>query len=92
MTHKAETMCPYTESLLILVLCHQTSLKVVLDGKKITNECADTEFFSLFWPQCGACGILIPQPGIKPTPLAVKARSPNHWTIREFSVDTDLGL
>ena len=47
MTHKAETMCPSTESLLILVLCHQTSLKVVLDGKKITNECADTEFFFL---------------------------------------------
>ena len=91
MTHKAENMYFFTESLLILVLCHQTSLKVVLDGKKITNECADTDFF-FFWPQCRACGILVPQPGIKPTPSAVKARSPNHWTVREFSVDTDLGL
>ena len=45
MTHKAENMYFFTESLLILVLCHQTSLKVVLDGKKITNECADTDFF-----------------------------------------------
>ena len=33
---------------------------------------------------CAACGILIPRPGIKPVPPAVKARSPNHWTTREF--------
>ena len=25
-----------------------------------------------------ACGILVPQPGIKPGPLAVKVQSPNH--------------
>ena len=31
-----------------------------------------------------ACGILVPQPGIEPAPLALKARSPNHWTAREF--------
>ena len=30
------------------------------------------------------CRILVPQPGIEPTPLAVKAWSPNHWTAREF--------
>ena len=29
-----------------------------------------------------ACGILVPQPGIKPAPLAVKVRSPTHWTAR----------
>ena len=29
-----------------------------------------------------ACGILVPQPGIKPGPLAVKVQSPNHWTVR----------
>ena len=28
--------------------------------------------------------ILVPQPGIEPGALAVKARSPNHWTAREF--------
>ena len=27
-----------------------------------------------------ACGILVPQPGVEPMPLAVEARSPNHWT------------
>ena len=30
-----------------------------------------------------ACGILVPQPGIEPTPLAVEAWSLNHWTARE---------
>ena len=39
-------------------------------------------FFVFFG--CGACGILVPQPGIKPGPSAVKAQSPNHWTTREF--------
>ena len=28
--------------------------------------------------------VLVPQPAIKPGPLAVKAQSPNHWTAREF--------
>ena len=41
-------------------------------------------FLSFFVPHRAACGILAPQPGIEPTPLAVKARSPNHWTAREF--------
>ena len=31
-----------------------------------------------------ACGILVPQPGIEPTPSAVKVQSPNHWTAKEF--------
>ena len=31
-----------------------------------------------------ACGILVPQSGIEPEPLAVKAQSPNHWATREF--------
>ena len=30
-----------------------------------------------------ACGILVPQPGIEPTPPAVEARRLNHWTTRE---------
>ena len=38
-----------------------------------------------FWPYCLACEILVPQPGIKPQPFAVKAWSPNHWTTKEFS-------
>ena len=31
-----------------------------------------------------AFGILVPQPGIEPGPLAVEALSLNHWTAREF--------
>ena len=38
-------------------------------------------FYFLF---LATCRILIPQPEIKPIPLAVKARSPNHWMAREF--------
>ena len=39
---------------------------------------------SIFWLCHVACGILFPQPGIKPRPLAVKVQSPNHWTDRKF--------
>ena len=30
-----------------------------------------------------ACGILVPQPEIESTPLAVEVWSPNHWTVKE---------
>ena len=30
-----------------------------------------------------ACGILVPQPGIKPVPTTVQAQSLNHWTTQE---------
>ena len=40
--------------------------------------------FWFFWPHHTACGILIPQPGVEPEPLAVTAWSPNQWTTREF--------
>ena len=33
----------------------------------------------LFWLPFTICGILAPQPGIEPRPLAVKAQSPNLW-------------
>ena len=38
----------------------------------------------LFWLCCTACGILVSRPGIEPRLWAVKARSPNHWTVGEF--------
>ena len=41
-------------------------------------------FFILFWLCPVACGILVPQLGVKPTPLAVKAVSPHHRTAGEF--------
>lgn len=38
-------------------------------------------------PPCSTvCGILVPRLGIEPGLLAVKPRSPNHWTAWEFPV------
>ena len=45
-----------------------------------------------FWPHRVACGILVPQPGIELRPLAVRARSPNHWTTRDFPWQTTYNL
>ena len=39
-----------------------------------------------FWPYRVSCVMLVPQPGIKPRPLAVEARNPNHWTTRKFCI------
>ena len=40
--------------------------------------------FFFFDPASSLLGFLVPLPGIKPSPLAVKGQSPNHWTTREF--------
>ena len=42
--------------------------------------------FFFFWPHQAACGILVPQPAMAPTPPALKAWSLNHWTAREVSL------
>ena len=36
-----------------------------------------------FWLHQVECGILVPQPGIKPVPPAVEVQSSNHWTTKE---------
>ena len=33
-----------------------------------------------FWPHPAVFGILVPQPGIKLTPLCIGKQSLNHWT------------
>ena len=40
-------------------------------------------FFFLSWPHRTSCGLLVPPPGIEPTPPALEAQSLNHWTTRE---------
>ena len=40
-------------------------------------------FVLFFWLQCTTCGILLPLPGIKPTPPAVEVHILNHWNARE---------
>ena len=32
-----------------------------------------------YWPHYGACGILVPHPGIEPASPAMEAQSLNHW-------------
>ena len=39
-----------------------------------------------------ACGILVPQPGIEPVPLAVEARTLSHWPASESESVTQLCL
>ena len=41
-------------------------------------------YFFFFLAACKACGILVPQPEIKPAPSALEALSLNHWTPREI--------
>ena len=40
-------------------------------------------FFFYLWPYLEACRILFPWLGMEPSPPAVQAWSPNHWSIRE---------
>ena len=45
-------------------------------------NCDQNEFF--FWPHQAICEILVPWPGIKFTPSALKAGSLSHWTTRDL--------
>ena len=40
--------------------------------------------FKVLFYFLSACKILVPWPGIKPWPLAVRTLGPDHWTVREF--------
>ena len=39
--------------------------------------------FFIFWLYHTACGIFVPQPGIKPAPPALEVLKLNHWTTKE---------
>ena len=41
-------------------------------------------FFFFFWLCHVACRISVPWPGNEPSPLTMRAQSPNHWTTREL--------
>ena len=45
--------------------------------------CVYTIYLFIFWLCRAACGILVPQPEVKPATPAVEAWSLNHWTTRE---------
>ena len=54
--------------------------------RRLLQQCGviRIKVFFFFRLCCAACGTLVPQPGIEPRPMAVKAPSPNQWTAREF--------
>ena len=51
------------------------------------------DLFFFFWPCCEACWILliVPQPGIEPTPPALEEWSLNNWTSREVPARVHFG-
>ena len=53
------------------------------------NHSKSPDFYLFFWPCCTACGILVPQPGIKPMSPALKSWSFNHWTTSEVPMKSD---
>ena len=55
----------------------------MVEGIRKDKEVFDLGLF--FW--CVACGILVPQPEIEPTPPAVEAQSLTHWTTRKVPKD-----
>ena len=66
-------------------------LRLLWNPQVIINKCgsAVTEYIFIdswifFLPWHTACRILVPWPGVEPSPLAVKVQSPNHWTTREL--------
>ena len=42
-------------------------------------------FLFFFFLHHAACRILVPRPGMEPTPPAVEAQSPNYWTARQVA-------
>ena len=50
-----------------------------------TNQYPDNHFL-FFRLHSTAYKILVPWPWIESWPLTVKAQSPNHWTVKEFSI------
>ena len=40
-------------------------------------------FLKIFWPCWVSCGLLVPQPRIKPMLPALETHSLNHWTMRK---------
>ena len=82
----------------VLYLCIQLlSLQDSMDEKKNLIKtfiilghwyCGNLFFFLplfIYFANCAACGVWVPQPEIKLMPLAVKAQRLNNCTPREFS-------
>ena len=60
--------------------------EILLDSLDYWYVNSSTTFFFLifsFWPHHMTCWILVPQPGIEPSPPTLELLSLNHWTPRE---------
>ena len=72
-------------------LTSKITIRICLDSRSMARPVIHVTifffFFSNFWLCCTACGIFVPQPGIKLVFLAVEAWSPNHWTTRQAPCD-----
>jgi len=56
---------------------------VYLDTTSVSLLLTSFIYFNLnFWPPAAACSPFVPQPGVKPAPLALETRV-NHWTTGE---------
>ena len=49
----------------------------------IFNVFISMYLFFIFWPQCVACGILVPQQSFEFMLLPLLAQSINHWSAKE---------
>ena len=71
---------------MLLLVCHSFLLPLqCLEARRSGTHLITylLYFFVIFWPPCMACGILVPQPGIKLAPAALELQNLNHWTARE---------
>ena len=71
----SSVICPWDHSCFYHFYFHTSFSEV-----KITK----VNSFFLFGYTCAACRILVPQPGIEPTPPVVEVQNLNHWATREF--------
>ena len=72
----------YNPVLCYLLCCSATGSSFNLVLMSLWGFCFSV-IFILFWLRHVACGLLVPWPGSKPTPLALEARSLSHWATRE---------
>ena len=80
--HNVEKSYPYLWVLLSNKIEYKSSLIFYL--LKIHQMFQMFLSFSFFLPCCIVCGILVPQPGLEPTPLAVRVWSPRQLPNQMF--------
>lgn len=78
---RSEEPLHFVENLRSTESCKEVGRKTLIILPQRENLFSLSPFF-FFWLHHVACKTFVPRTGIEP--LAVKAPSPNYWTIREF--------